>query len=104
MSLAESDALLFARKGEAAPSPFAGRDAAAAAFEKRRRLTLVALAPPAERPRRRHESRKRFTFRLSGTLHAGLAAAAARAGVSRQRYLERLLVEALEDAYGGGAS
>jgi hypothetical protein len=103
MSLASLDASLFARKGEAAPTPFAGRTAAEEAFGARRRLVLVApdagahsrpdtAGPSAEPARpRRPDGRLRFTFRLAPARHAELAEAADRAGLSRQRYLEEAL-------------
>lgn len=106
MSLAELDGGLFARKGEAAPAPLAGRDESAQAFGARRRLILVPLgiqdgALSAERRASRGRAvgvapRRRFTFRLGPELHARLAAAAAESGLSRQRYLERALLARLD--------
>jgi hypothetical protein len=98
MSLAELDTGLFARKGQAAPTPFAGQAEASAAFGARRRLTLVAPVSETARPRpaRRPDPRRRFTFRLDAERHTGLAAAADRAGMSRQRFLETVLDAALE--------
>ncbi len=106
MSLAELDGGLFARKGEAAPAPLAGRDESARAFGARHRLILVPLtardgASPAERGASRRRAvgsapRRRFTFRLGPDLHARLAAAAAECGLSRQRYLEQALLARLD--------
>ncbi len=108
MTLASLAPDLFARKGEAAPTPFAGCEAQAAAFARRRRLGLIAPQAPMAvgggSQRRRREWRRRLTFRLEPALHARLVAAAAKAGLSRQRYLERALAASLRRAERDGAS